>query len=182
MSFFLNIDSHVENFFLSIRGQGGVDFFSAVTWLGEWKILIFVVVLIAVIFWLKNKKEYILPFLITVGGAGISGQIFKIIFERVRPIGDLKTGDPFSFPSGHALIAVAFYGFLVYYFWQTSKDQVQKYFFLIMGLILILLIGASRLYLDMHYFSDVIGGYILGAIWLAIGIYFHRKNSKTSAV
>jgi membrane-associated phospholipid phosphatase len=173
----MSMDTFVRNFFLSIRSQGGADFFSALTWLGEWKILIFVLALIAVIFWLKDKKEYVPAFLISVLGAGISGQLAKIIFERARPIGSLETGDPFSFPSGHALIAVVFYGFLVYFFWRISKSQAQKYFGITLGSILILLIGVSRLYLDMHYFSDVLGGYVLGAFWLAIGIYIHQKKT-----
>lgn len=181
MSFFLNIDSHMENFFLSIRSPWGVDFFSTVTWLGEWKLVIFLVILALALFWLKGKKEYILSFLITVGGAEISGQVIKILFHRARPDGGLGVENTFSFPSGHALIATAFYGFLVYYFWRVAKNKAQKYLCLGVGLFLILLIGASRLYLGAHYFSDVIGGYILGAIWLAIGVYIHQK-SKSSGV
>lgn len=177
MPFFLNIDNSIENFFLGARSQAGLDFFAAITWLGEWKILIFVVVLAAAILWMKNKKEYIMPFLITVVGAEISGQLAKIIFHRTRPVGGLEVENTFSFPSGHALIAAAFYGFLIYFFWRTAKSKAQKYFFLIAGLILILLIGLSRLYLGVHFFSDVIGGYVLGALWLAVGIYIQRKNT-----
>ena len=153
-----------------------MDFFSAVTWLGAWKLVVFLIILALALFWLKNKKEYIVSFLITVLGAEISGQLAKIIFHRTRPDGGLETENTFSFPSGHALIAVAFYGFLVYFFWRVFKRQAQKYFFLIIGLILILLIGVSRLYLGVHFFSDVIGGYILGAIWLAVGIYVQQRN------
>ncbi len=218
MSFFLNIDNHIENFFLAIRSPWGVDFFSAISWLGEWKLVVFLVILTLALFWLKDlplhqllqcllwkknlqsapdlslrdifsfkswcggKKEYILSFLITVLGAEISGQLLKILFHRARPDGGLAVENTFSFPSGHALIAAAFYSFLIYYFWQTSKSNAQKYFYLISGLILILLIGLSRLYLGVHYFSDVIGGYILGAIWLAIGIYIHQKNSQTGKI
>ena len=178
----MNIDNLVENFFLDARNQAGLDFFSLVTWLGEWKLVVFLIILTLAIFWLKGKKEYILAFLVTVLGAEISGQLAKIIFHRARPDGGLETENTFSFPSGHALIAAAFYGFLIYFFWCVSKSRAQKYFFLIVGLVLILLIGVSRLYLDMHYFSDVIGGYILGAIWLVIGIYVQQKKSKTGAV
>lgn len=172
----MNIDNLVENFFLLIRNPLGINFFSCITWLGEWKLVIFFVILVVALFRLKGKKEYILSFLITVGGAEISGQIIKILFHRARPDGGLEAENTFSFPSGHALIAVAFYGFLVYYFWCVVKNKTQKYLCLGAGLALILLIGLSRLYLGVHYFSDVIGGYLLGAIWLAIGIYVHQKN------
>lgn len=182
MSFFINIDSHIENFFLSIRNPLGLDFFAAVTWLGEWKILIFVVILAVAVLWIKNKKEYILPFLTTVVGAGIFGQIAKIIFERARPIGNSEMGDPFSFPSGHALIALAFYGFWIYFFRQNATSRFKKSIYLASGVLLVLLIGVSRLYLDMHFFSDVVGGFLFGAIWLAIGIYIHKKNSRTGKI
>lgn len=182
MAFITNIDNLVENFFLSVRGPLGVKFFAAITWLGEWKLVVFFIILTLVLLWLKNKKDYILAFLITVLGAEISGQIAKIIFERARPIGNSEMGDPFSFPSGHALIAAAFYGFLIYFCWRVFQNHAQKYFFLTAGLILILLIGVSRLYLGVHFFSDVIGGYILGAIWLAVGIYIQQKKSKTGEV
>lgn len=181
MSFFINIDSHIEKFFLAARSPCGLDFFSTVTWLGEWKLVIFLVILTPALFWLKNKKIYVLPFLITVAGAEISGQIIKILFHRARPDGGLEAENTFSFPSGHALIVAAFYGFLIYYFWHNAKNKAQKYLCLSAGLALILLIGISRLYLGVHYFSDIIGGYLLGAIWLAIGIYIHQK-SKTSGV
>lgn len=211
----MNIDNIVETFFLNARSQGGLDFFSAITWLGEWKLLIFVIILTTALFWLKGKKEYILSFLTTVFGAEISGQILKILFHRARPDGGLEAENTFSFPSGHALIAAAFYGFLIYFCWREAKNREQKYFhphtndassenikteelkniedkplqysrrkpvgvgvYLSAGLALILLIGLSRLYLGAHYFSDVVGGYLLGAIWLFVGIYIHQKSSK----
>lgn len=177
MAFFLNIDNFIENFFLSIRSPWGVDFFSTVTRPGAWRLIIFLAILMVVLFWLKSKKEYILPFLTTVLGAEISGQILKILFHRARPAGGLEIENTFSFPSGHALIAAAFYGFLIYYFRQNAKSRLEKNIYLATGLFLILLIGLSRLYLGAHFFSDVIGGYIIGAIWLAVGIYIQRKNT-----
>jgi len=178
----MNIDNLVENFFLTVRNPLGIKFFATITWLGEWKLVIFFIILTAAIFWLKNKKEYILAFLVTVLGAEISGQIIKVLVHRTRPDGGLETENTFSFPSGHALIAVAFYGFLVYYFWRVSRSQAQKSLFLIAGLLLILLIGLSRLYLGVHFFSDVIGGYVLGAIWLVAGIYVQQKKPKNTEV
>jgi len=177
MSLLLDLDNHIENFFLTARSPLGVKFFSAITWLGEWKLVVFFIILTLAFFWLKSKKEYILPFLVTVLGAEISGQIMKVLVHRTRPDGGLETENTFSFPSGHALIAAAFYGFLIYFCWRVSQSQAQKYLFLIAGLLLILLIGVSRLYLGVHFFSDVIGGYILGAIWLDVGIYIQRKKT-----
>jgi len=177
-SIFRNIDAIAENFFLVRRTPAGIKFFSAITWLGEWKALVILGILIIILFWLKNKKRFIRPFLAAVIGAEISGQIIKAVLHRPRPLHGVGMENTLSFPSGHALIAAAFYGFLIYYFWQSLESRAKKYAYLIAGLIIILAIGFSRLYLGVHYFSDVIGGYILGAIWLAVGIYIHQKNSK----
>lgn len=172
----ISLDNFVENFFYALRGSAGVKFFSVVTLLGEWKILIFAVVIIAALFWLNNKKSYTLPFLAAVLGAEITGQLLKIIIHRPRPLGGIETENTFSFPSGHALISAAFYGFLIYYFWQRSKNKTHKFFFLILGIILILLIGISRLYLDVHYLSDVVAGYVIGLVWLWVSVYINKNK------
>ena len=88
--------------------------------------------------------------------------------------------DTFSFPSGHATIAVGFYGFLVYILFRQIKNWKYKINALFFSITLILAIGLSRLYLGVHFLSDVWGGYLLGALWLLIGITIsewlqHRK-------
>ena len=78
----------------------------------------------------------------------------------------------FSFPSGHATIAVAFYGFIIYFLIKNVKSWNRKINIFFTGFILIILIGFSRLYLGVHFVSDVWAGYLIGAIWLIIGIGF----------
>lgn len=174
----MHIDQLIMNFFMSARTPLGVKFFSAITWLGECRVLIFAAIVFTLFFWIKNKREFILPFLIAIGGAEISGQVIKILIQRPRPLGGLETESTFSFPSGHALISAAFFGFLIYYFWQNSRRRARKVAFLIFGIILILLIGVSRLYLGAHYVSDVVAGCLLGFIWLWIGVKYKEICAK----
>jgi len=126
-----------------------------------------------------------LPLLLTIAGAEIFTAISKIVFHRPRPELAIYLEHSFSFPSGHATIAVAFYGFLIYMLtrhFAKWKTRVNVFF---AGLIIILLIGFSRLYLGVHYVSDVWGGYLVGALWLIIGIsisewiYSCRKKDTT---
>jgi undecaprenyl-diphosphatase len=110
----------------------------------------------------------------------------KFIFHRARPGVAIYPENSFSFPSGHATIAVAFYGFLTYALIRSSKKWKRKINIFFVGFILIFLIGFSRLYLGVHYFSDVWGGYLAGAIWLIIAIsfseYFSYKKVKYEEV
>jgi len=107
----------------------------------------------------------------------------KIAFHRPRPKLAIYIEHSFSFPSGHATIAVAFYGFLTYILIRNFKQWKTKVNIFFIGITLILLLGFSRLYLGVHYVSDVWGGYLIGTLWLIISISIsewlysrHKKN------
>lgn len=83
--------------------------------------------------------------------------------------------DGYSFPSGHSIISVSFYGYLITYILEHTK----KTWLIILGVLFILGIGFSRIYLGVHYFSDVLAGYSLGALTLGIGSILRRKEKIT---
>ncbi len=97
----------------------------------------------------------------------VCNNLIKIIVHRARPIGiALITEHFYSFPSGHSMIAMLFYGTISYYLYK--KEVKYHKFMTIITAILIFLIGLSRIYLGVHYASDVIGGWLLGGILLII--------------
>ena len=88
--------------------------------------------------------------------------IFKAIVQRPRPDGFrlvVETG--YSFPSGHSMFSMAFYGFLIWLVWHYEKDRLQRWLFCFSFAFIIVMIGISRIYLGVHYASDVLGGYSL---------------------
>jgi undecaprenyl-diphosphatase len=104
--------------------------------------------------------------LLVVGGAQLLNDILKDLFQRTRPapVAGLILAQQFSFPSGHAMVSAAFYLFVAYLGWRLLRGRWR--YVLSGGLVvLILLIGISRLYLDAHYFTDVVAGYIAGFLW-----------------
>jgi undecaprenyl-diphosphatase len=164
------VDISIANLLAAFRSAELTKVFLGITSLGEWQIiLVFGTAAIGVL-WLWRKRLYIMPFLLTVIGSALFTQLGKIAFHRPRPKVALYLEHSFSFPSGHATVAVAFYGFLTYMLLQKTKPWKQKVNILFMGALIILLIGFSRLYLGVHYVSDVWGGYLIGALWLIIGI------------
>jgi len=94
----------------------------------------------------------------------------KHLFKRKRPFGPLQKAKGLSFPSGHAIMSVTFYGLLIYITSQTVKDKPLKWLLIISFVLLIQLIGFSRVYLRAHYASDVAVGYIVGTCWLLVSL------------
>ncbi len=180
----VSVDTRVMNLLVLFRNSDLTQFFLWITLLGKWQIVLSFVVVVISILWMWHKRLYILPLLLTIAGAEIFTTISKIIFHRPRPELAIYVEHSFSFPSGHATIAVAFYGFLTYILIRNFvrwKIKVNVFF---AGLAIILLIGFSRLYLGVHYVSDVWGGYLVGTLWLIIGIsisewvYSWKKDTK----
>ena len=105
-----------------------------------------------------------------------SNVLLKQLFIRPRPIGyRLIEIDGYSFPSGHSMAAMAFYGYLIYFIWHKLEVKWQKYLFTCLLSLLIVLIMLSRIYLGVHYASDVLAG---AAAALAILICFTSCTRK----
>lgn len=151
------------------------NLFSIITFLGQWQLVIVLSVLAILLFWQYGKKKYILPLAVIIIGGQLSISIFKRIFERPRPEWGIYAGRLDSFPSGHAVGVMIFYGFIMYYIWKNVADKFWRNTLLAIGAVIILAVGFSRMYLSLHYFTDVLGGYILGALWLGLGIYLYKK-------
>lgn len=101
--------------------------------------------------------------------AFVLGQLLKFVIQRPRPEGiGLIAASGYSFPSGHSMVAMAFYGFLIYLIWHSAKDRrVRLMYCVALGLI-IAGIGVSRVYLGVHYATDVLAGLLISLAWLAV--------------
>jgi undecaprenyl-diphosphatase len=111
----------------------------------------------------------------------------KLAFHRPRPALAVYAEHSFSFPSGHATIAVAFYGFLGYLLIRSVQSWNKKVDILFATVFIIIAIGFSRVYLGEHYISDVWSGYLVGSMWLIIAVSFsewlrHKKKCDQSVV
>lgn len=126
-----------------------------------------------VMIFLKKKERYLFGtnIIITV----LSNQIIKRIIKRPRPdhLKLIKQGG-YSYPSGHAMIAIGLYGLLLYFVNKKIKDKKQRFFFSSILIIIIIGIGISRVYVGVHYPSDVIAGYLLSSIILICEIMYWR--------
>jgi len=111
---------------------------------------------------------------VTLGGSFLLGEMFKLIILRDRPMGALVTILGFSYPSGHALGSIVFIFLLIYLFSDRIKHWHFQIFFKVGLVFLIGIIGFSRLYLNVHWFTDVVGGYTLGLFWFTLMLLSSR--------
>ena len=117
---------------------------------------------------IKNKKLS-LGIILNLAGITIINQILKFIFRRERPTGyRLIEMSGYSFPSGHAMASLAFYGLLIYITKRLVKNKYLKILLITLNIAIIILIGVSRIYLGVHYLSDVLTGYSISIIYLLI--------------
>jgi membrane protein DedA with SNARE-associated domain/membrane-associated phospholipid phosphatase len=167
----VTVDKNIENLLFVYRDPLLVKVFLWITVLGKLKIILAFTVALTLLFRLWNRIKLIAPLWITIGGSYLFILIGKEALRRPRPAGlAVYSESYFSFPSGHATIAMALIGFTVYFLWGETVTWKNRLNILFAAAMAILSIGFSRLYLGVHFLSDVLGGYLLGLLWLIIGI------------
>lgn len=133
---------------------------------------------ISIIILIKRKNEkYSKYIIINLCLIAIFNQSLKFIFQRPRPnINRLVQENGFSFPSGHSMVSAAFYGLLIYIAYKNIKNEKIRNTVTISLIILIILIGISRIYLGVHYSSDVIGGFSISIAYLILFTHIAQKE------
>lgn len=163
------IDQNVLKFFMQNRTEWLSVFMVSITYAGSYMLIGGTSLLSAASFYIHRHTEKIIPLFTIIGGSAATTYAIKHLFSRARPLTEafyLETGS--SFPSGHATFAMALYGFFIYITWKADEHHLKNPLIIFLA-ILIFLVGLSRLYLGVHYLSDVLGGYLVGFIWILIG-------------
>ena len=172
----VQFDNKIYNAIFDIRNDFFDIFFKSITKFGNIIIIFCITVLLLISLSKKDRNILGVTVLITV----LLNQIIKYIIHRSRPDHvRLIKQEGYSFPSGHAMISIAVYGFLIYFANKKVKNKYLKYFIISLLVLLILGIGCSRIYVGVHYPSDVLAGYILSLIILIIVTSkFNQKGVK----
>jgi undecaprenyl-diphosphatase len=122
---------------------------------------------VLLICWYRNERGLLLLVLATMAGAGVLDATLKLAFHRMRPdpfIGSKPSS--YSFPSGHALVSFCFYGLIGGILSLRSDQRWKRVLIWTLASLLVGLIGLSRIYLGVHWPSDVLAGYAAGLIWM----------------
>lgn len=154
------------------------------TWIGSPVVLVPVVALAATLLWRARLRRDAVLLLVAMAGGAVLDTVLKLHFHRIRP--DVPwafvTEHSFSFPSGHSAGAVVLYGMITYLLWNHLGGVWHRIAVTVVALLLIAGIGASRVYLGVHYPTDVAAGYLVGLMWLVpvIGTneYLNRVGAR----
>ena len=141
----------------------------ALTWIGSPSLLLPGTAVIAAFLWWRRLHRDTVTFLIAMTGTGILIVVLKLYFRRLRPDipWALVDENSFSFPSGHSIVAVVLYGSLLVLGLLHLCTSWERLAVSVVMVVTVLGIGLSRIYLGIHYPSDVAAGYLVGCIWLA---------------
>lgn len=169
-------DNAIYHYISMIISTGGTIFFKIITEFGAAFVIIPICLICVTTMKDKRKAMTIVLNLVIIF---VLNQLLKQVFERPRPTEfRLIEESGYSFPSGHSMVSMAFYGFIIYLLAKEIKKPVFKYISCISLSILILLIGISRIYLGVHYASDVIGGFCFSIGYLTVFTKFYRDKKK----
>jgi membrane-associated phospholipid phosphatase len=160
------LDTSLLNFIRSLSSDGLTTLFKFVTHGGDTVFILSATVLLAVYLYLKKRPRDMMAVLFSVGGAGIINLLLKLFFQRSRPDIELAliTENSFSFPSGHAMGSAAL-GLVVAIMFLRSKYRWPA---LLLSGTYIFVIGVSRVYLGVHYPSDIIAGWCISLAWVLV--------------
>ena len=140
----------------------------ALSWIGSPKVFVPGVSIMSILLWRVKLKEDAVVLFLAITSSGLLDTALKLHFKRVRPDVSwaLATEHSFSFPSGHSVAAVVLYGMVTYLLWKHLHKLWQRVVVITTALLLIAGIGASRVYIGVHFPTDVAAGYSVGLFWL----------------
>ena len=170
-------DNSIYNLITSLRSNFATVFFRAITKFADAETLILIAIICLVV--IKNKKTGA-SIVINLACSGFINHLIKEIVQRPRPPMEFRMVEEasFSFPSGHAMTSATFYGLIIYFVCKNVKNKKLRNTISITLSLLIFLIGMSRIYLGVHYASDVLAGFAFAIVYLVLYITFVLKLFK----
>jgi membrane-associated phospholipid phosphatase len=142
------------------------------TYFGRWEIIMFGTFFVSVILYLQDKKRYLFTLLFSVFFGQIIVLLLKDLIDRPRPdiIPAITIENTFSFPSGHVFIVMAFFGLIAFYLFRYFKEYWKKALVTVFAVLLVAIVSISRIYLGLHWPTDVLASLAAGGAWLSVMI------------
>lgn len=161
-----DFDDTIFSFLEQFHNSSMTSFFKAITNLVSAPALVIICLIIWINISTRKYGKVVVLNLITVY---LVNYLLKLLFARERPIGiALIEESGYSFPSGHSMVSMAYFGLFIYLIYHSHLRNFIKFTFILLLSFLVFLIGVSRIYLGVHYPSDVIGGFLLSVAYLIL--------------
>ena len=167
----MSIDNLVMGFMQSIQSPGLIKFSEIISLVFDPFVIILASLIISIFLYFKKPRQEGIFFVFVILITGVLVKVVKAIFQRARPLIALVQESGFSFPSGHMTMSIVFLVLIAYLF--VSKKN--RFGAMLVAVGLTLLIGFTRIYLQVHWLTDVVGGFVLGGIILILSLIIYRK-------
>lgn len=143
------------------------------------------VLLVSIPLLIRRRWWSVFGLVFATGGGGVVALGLKAFFARARPTESLIDVGGYAFPSGHAFTAMVFFGYLIYLGHRHFRSAIIQVLITLFSFSMIVLIGLSRVYLNVHWLTDVMGGFVAGIAWVVLSILIvrhvewpHRKRDR----
>ena len=166
-----HLDLKINAYMIRVANPALTRFFGTITDLGSIYLVLTVAVMVGIILFIRKNWWSLLSLFLAIGIGQAVLNILKVVFQRPRPKTEMYVFS-YSFPSGHVFSATVIYGFCIYLTFRFIKNATVKWTVSALLSLLILLIGLSRIYLGVHWFSDTLAGHVTGLAWLLFCIFF----------
>lgn len=176
----LSFDKHIFSLIHPYISASNTSIMEAVTFMGSPTLLLpaYLLLILVLLFIKKYKRDIWKVVAISVTSTAVL-LLLKLLLQRVRPlVPQISKAHGYSFPSGHSFSSVVFYGMLAYIAYKNIKNTYVKWLLITLLALLIFMIGFSRVYLNLHFASDVMAGFSLGIIWLLLAKWVLFKAQK----
>ena len=170
---FFQLDLRINTYLIREANPGLTGFLGIITYLGSIYLVVMVAVIVGVILFIRKNWWRLLALFLAVGIGQAVLNVLKVVFQRPRPKTEMFVFS-YSFPSGHVFSATVLYGFCIYLTFRFINNPVIKWTVSALLVLLILLIGFSRIYLGVHWLSDTLAGYVTGFAWLLFCIFLAK--------
>ncbi|MDQ3014797.1 MAG: phosphatase PAP2 family protein [bacterium] len=180
-----SFDTQVHEIVENTSSITGARVFYFFTNLANKEVVAIALIALTLLLLVLGEKVLAVLFIIGTFTSVFASTYFKILFLRVRPTTEFVviTQGGYAFPSGHSILAMMFYGFIGYILVHSARHVWQKYLITAITAATIFLIGISRVYLGVHWASDVVAGWLLGSVILIVLMFifrhFHTKDDIT---
>lgn len=174
-----SFDEPIIDFVQSAEAPGLTSIMKLFTNIGSTtSVTLLAILTLGVLLWKKYRAQAVL-FTIVLIGTGILNQVLKLIFKRERPdFNRLIDIGGYSFPSGHTMMAFSLYTVLAYIVWRNLKTTGSRMAIAIVATFMIVMIAVSRIYLGVHFPSDIVGGILASSVWLIASIAMYQRFQR----
>ncbi|HEX8299453.1 MAG TPA: phosphatase PAP2 family protein [Rubricoccaceae bacterium] len=160
------LDAHAHDALYGAVGAGNRSLALGVTWFGNNATVTAFVVIVAGALVATRRRMLALRIVLASGVGGLVVLGLKLLFHRARPVDQIITATGYSLPSGHAWASTVFYGMMIYLVWRLVPNRTVRVLATVVLVALILAVGLSRVYLNVHFLTDVVAGWAAGTAWL----------------